>query len=240
MKKLAVSFFVLLVINLGLAQDSHADKRSYVWTYEYMTMRKGTFELEYYLTEQQPRIDKGTPNTWKHWVELEYGITNNWDIAVYQQFKQSNGESKSTFEYDGFKVRTRYRIAEKDKLPIDTLLYFEYIRDDDFDKPNVLEGKLIFAKDIGKFNVAYNQILKQKLESGTRTEHEYAMGVNYDIGSNWTIGLESKGNYTEGKYYIGPTVAWSAAKFWTALGVAAGLNEESDDLQVRMIVGMYF
>jgi hypothetical protein len=240
MKRSIIAVFIVLMIGLGVSQTAHADRRGYVWTYEYMTMLKGMFELEYYLTEQQPNIDKSKPNTWKHYVELEYGITSHWDISVYQVFKQANTENNSSFEYDGFKLRTRYRIAEKDQLPLDTLLYFEYIRNDDFKKPNVLEGKVILAKDVGKLNIAYNQILKQELESNGKTEHEYAAGVNYALTPQFKIGVETKGNYTDEKYYIGPTMSWGQGKFWAALGAAAGLSEKSDDLQMRLIVGILF
>ena len=238
--KQVVTILFLVSLFLGMAQNSYADRRSYVWTYEYMTMLKGRYELEYYLTQQQPDISKSKPNTWKHYVELEYGITDRLDVSVYQIFKQTNIESDSSFEYEGFKLRTRYRIAEKNQLPLDTLLYLEYIRDDDFGKPNVLEGKLVLAKDIGRLNVAYNQIIKQELESGGETKHEYAAGIGYPLMPRFKVGIETKGNYTGGKYYIGPTVSWSKGKFWAALGAAAGLNEKSDDLQVRLITGILF
>ena len=228
------------VIILGSTQQLYADRRSYVWTYEYQTMPKGHAEIEYYLTEEQKNIEKAKPNTWKHWVELEYGITDHWDISMYQQFKQSNTESSNTFEYDGFKIRTRYRILEKDKLPIDTLLYLEYIRNDNLEKPNVFEGKVILAKDLWDFNIAYNQIYKQELHSGGKTEHEYAAGISYPVLTNFRVGIETKGNYTDRKYYIGPTLAWFTKKLWATIGAVGGLNKRSDDLQVRLLVGIPF
>ena len=119
MKRIIAAIMGILVIYMAIPQAAQADWRSYVWTYEYMTMRQDMFELEYYLTEQQPHVDESKPNTWKHWAELEYGITNHWDVAMYQRFKHVNKKDTSTFEYDGFKVRTRYRIAEKNKLPLE-------------------------------------------------------------------------------------------------------------------------
>jgi len=240
MKKVLLGLLVTLLISASLTQNSFADKRSYVWTYEYMTMPKGKFELEYYLTEEQPNISKAAPNTWKHYFELEYGITSRWDVSVYQVLKQENTEDKSTFKYDGFKIRTRYRIAEKNQLPLDTLLYFEYIRSADFKKPNILEGKVIFAKDIGRVNVAYNQIVKQEIESGGKTELEYAAGISYRLMPQFKIGIETKGNYTDGKYYVGPTISWGKGKLWAALGAVAGLSKKSDDFQARFIVGLLF
>ncbi|MBU4376371.1 MAG: hypothetical protein KKD29_02705 [Candidatus Omnitrophica bacterium] len=235
--KIAVSAAALLLV-LGMAKEAGADRRGYVWTYEYQTMPNGHAEIEYYLTEEQKNIERAKPNTWKHWVELEYGITDHWDISMYQQFKQSNTASSNTFEYDGFKIRTRYRLFEKNKLPLDTLLYLEYIRNDNLEKHNVLEGKVILAKDMGDFNFAYNFILKQELASGGKTEHEYAAGISYSIIPQFKVGVESKGNYAGRKYYAGPTVSWSTNKFWVSLGAVAGLNKRSDDLQARLIIGI--
>ena len=237
-KKISAVITICLLSAAWIPENAFADRRSYVWTYEYQTMPKGMSEIEYYLTEEQKNIEKAKPNIWKHWVELEYGITDHWDISMYQQFKQSNTTSSSTFEYDGFKVRTRYRFFEKDKMPIDTLLYLEYIRNDNLEKPNVLEGKIIFAKDIGNFNIAYNQVLKQELASAGKTEHEYAAGISYEITPSFKIGIESKGNYTGRKYYAGPTVSLATSRFWVSLGAVAGFNKRSDDLQARLIIGI--
>jgi len=224
----------------SVTSNSYADRRSYVWTYEYKTMPKGMAEVEYYLTTELPDIDKSKVNTWKHQLELEYGITDHWDVSMYQQFKQSNTETSDKFEYDGFKLRTRYRIAEKNKLPVDTLLYLEYIRNDNLEKPNILEGKIVLAKDIEKFNVAYNQILKQELDSDGETEHEYATGISYEFLPSLKFGVESKGNYSKEKYAIGPTLSFTTGRFWVSAGAVFGVNKKTDDLQTRMIVGIPF
>ena len=239
MRRYLLLFFGL-VLMFSVASNSYADRRSYVWTYEYKTMPKGMAEVEYYMTTELPDTGKSQVNTWKHWLELEYGITDHWDVSMYQQFKQSNSEKSDKFEYDGFKLRTRYRIAEKNKLPIDTLLYLEYIRNDNLEKPNVLEGKIVLAKDIEKFNVAYNQILKQELDSDGVTEHEYATGISYEFLPSLKLGMESKGNYSKDKYAVGPTLSLTTDRFWVSAGAVFGANEKTDDLQTRMIVGIPF
>ena len=234
-------FGCVLTLTVLFAGNSFADKRSYVWTYEYMTMPKGRIEAEYYLTPKVPDWNESEVNSWGHQIELEYGITDRWDIGTYLQFEQENDKNKSTFSYDGFKVRTRYRIGEKDEYPVDTLLYLEYKRPAELSDPDVFEGKLVVAKDIGKLNLAYNQIIEQKTDTDEKTEHEYAAGVNYEIFPRVRMGVESKGNYTEKKYYVGPTIATTLGnRAWIALGAAFGVNEKSDDLQARMIIGILF
>lgn len=234
----------VLVISLitVVAGNSYADKRSYVWTYEYQTMPKGWLETEFYLTEEQPSLDKATPNTWKPLVEVEYGITDRLDISMYQMFKKYNTDDSSDFEYDGFKIRGKYRVLEKGSLPIDILLYLEYIRPGDFKEPNELEEKLVLAKDIGRFNISYNQIFEQELESGGKEECGYAAGISYAITPMFRIGVETKGNYAEAEYSVGPTISYTikAKKAYVALGAAFGLNEKTDDMQTRLIVGYLF
>lgn len=228
---------VLILCSVGLG---YADTRGYVWTYEYQTMPEGLAEVEFYLTEEQKDKAVSKESVWKHWVELEYGLTNHWDISLYQQFKQTNKASGSAFEYDGFKVRTRYRLLQKDELPLDTLLYFEYIRNDNLEKNNVLEGKVIVAKDIGLFNVSYNQIVKAELKDDVDIIHEYAFGTSFAVATMLRVGVESKGSYSDDKFSIGPSISWIANKFWLSFGLAFGLNKKTDDMQSRLIMGMPF
>ena len=123
-------------------------------------MPKGTSEVEYYLTHKVTDIHNyDNKNTWQHQIEFEYGLTDRWDLAIYQRWQQSNTSKGNKFEYTSTKLRTRYRLGEKEMYPFDTLLYLEYIRPDSSTDAEVMEGKLILTKDFGKFNVAYNQIL---------------------------------------------------------------------------------
>jgi hypothetical protein len=232
---------ILVALYLAnFAPCAFADRRSCVWTYEYMTMLKGRFEIEYYLTSKVPDINRSGINTFEHWLELEYGITERWDVAVYQQFRHANKTEESDFSYDGFKVRTRYRFGEKGQYLLDSLLYLEYIRSSDLSKPNTIEAKLILAKDIGKFNFAYNQILKQEAEHDGLTEHEYAVAFGYRLLPKLGIGLESKGNYTKDKYALGPTVSYRGKGWFSALGAVFGLNNRANDVETRMIIGILF
>lgn len=239
-RKISAVITICILCAVYGAEDVFADRRSYVWTYEYQTVPKGVMEAEFYLTEEQKDIKTARPNIWKPQIELEYGLSDRLDIGMYQMFEQSNTDGSSDFEYEGFKIRARYRLSERGVLPVDVLFYLEYIRPGDFKKPNGLEEKLVLAKDIGNFNISYNQIFAQGLESGGDAEYEYAAGINYEITPTFKIGVESKGNYTDREYYIGPTIGWASSKFWVAASVVAGLTGQSDDMQARVIIGVFF
>lgn len=224
----------------GICSPALADNRAYVWTYEYVTMPKGLSEVEYYLTTEIPDNNASNKNTFKHWVEYEYGLTDHWDVALYQQFTNKNSQSDRHFKYSGFKIRTRYRLAEKNSLPLDTLLYLEYKRNSDFSKPNEVEAKVVLAKDVGVFNISYNQIFERGLEREGKTDFGYAFGISRILGSRFQVGVETKGSYSDKKFLVGPTVSYRANKIWTTTGVAFGTNHNSDDVQTRLIVGIPF
>lgn len=231
--------WVLVILVLLACEPARADRRGYVWTYEYLTMPKGEAEIEYYLTVKVPDgNDFRKKNIWEHQFEFEYGLTDRWDVSIYQRWKQTNIAGEHDFAYTGTKLRTRYRFGEKGMYPLDMLLYLEYIIPNASGASDILEGKIILAKDFGSFNIAYNQILKVDVDRDGETEHEYALGFNYEFSPALKIGLESKGNLTEDKFYLGPTVSWSSEKFWVAAGALGGLNDRSDDYQLRLIIGI--
>ena len=239
MKKYILGVWTLMMVFM-IVSSSYADWRSYVWTYEYQTMPKGAWELEYYFTSKIPKLEKSSVNTFKQQLELEYGITNHWDVAMYQIYKINNKEFESDSKYDGFKIRTRYRLGEKGKFIVDPLIYLEYIRGPDFSKPNVIEAKFVLAKDIGDLNISYNQIIERNLENRGKAESEYAVGISYNIIPSLKIGVESKGSYSKRETAVGPTLSWSRGKFWAALSGAFGVNRRTDDLEMRMTAGFFF
>ncbi|MDI6782515.1 MAG: hypothetical protein QME64_00270 [bacterium] len=203
-------------------------------------MPKGELELEYYTTVEIPDLSVTHTNTWKHWFELEYGLTDRWDISMYQMFSQKNSDSDSAFDYDGMKLRTRYRLGEKGQWFVEPLLYLEYIRESDLDNPHILEGKIVFARDFGRVNISYNQIIEQALEEDAETEHEFAFGMSYEFTPRLKSGIESKGNFNDNKYYLGPTISFAATKVWWTIGALWGVNERSTDMQFRSILGIPF
>lgn len=233
-----------LVAVMGLALMAavcYADRRSYVWTYEYLTMPQGESEIEYYLTHKIADFHRHKDkNSWEHSAEYEYGLTDHWDVAIYQTWRHTNTKTEDSFDYMGSKFRMRYRVAEKNELPADLLVYGEYILPDASNEPERFEGKLIAAKDLGRWNLAYNQIYDRELTNGDAFEHKYACGVSYEFSPRFKLAFESIGSYTEEKFYVGPTISLASEKFWVNVGALRGLNDRSDDLQFRMILGIPF
>ena len=233
MRRLFYVAFVVFILAAGA--DGHAAQRIYVWTEEYGTLARGNAEFEYWLTATTADIQSRSASDWQHKIELEYGITDHLNAALYQVFEQAADSSSLT--YVGYNIELKYRIAEANVLPVDVLLYAEHETNNV--EGGVNEGKVVLAKNIGRLNVAYNQIYERLSKTGTG-DHGYAAGTSYEIVPWLRLGVESTGSYTNGTYAIGPTLAWMGNRIWANIGAVFGLNRKTEDRNVRFLLGVPF
>ncbi len=213
-----------------------ADKRLYVWTYEYKTMAPGEGEIETYYTSSVPdwqnREGKVTIDIQ---LELEVGMTKNFDFAIYSSLIQ---EPDSSLKFKGYKLRSRYKFGRKNQFLMDPLLYLEYKGKPGFSEHGI-ETKLVLSKDFGKLNISLNPTLEfEKEHREWETEFEYAMGVSYKIIHSLSIGLEAKGS--KHGHYIGPVIAHGSEHLWVALGSALAVSPTpaSPRFQIRLLLGI--
>jgi hypothetical protein len=225
----------VMVLFMMTGAEVHAAQRTYVWTEEYGTLAKGNAEFEYWNTATTPDIQTRNASDWQQKIELEYGITDHLNVSLYQVFEQAADSNSMT--YVGYNIELKYRIAEANALPVDVLLYAEH--EVSTIEGGVNEGKIILAKDIGKLNIAYNQIY-EKVENAGRGDNGYAMGISYEFAPWLRAGVESTGSYTQGTYAAGPTLSWLGNRIWANIGAVYGLNRKTDDRDVRFLLGVPF
>lgn len=220
----------------------YTDFRYYAWTYQFMTMLPGRTELEFYTRMDQQDFAKPDTAKWKRQIEIETGLTNRWDLSIYfvDSYKASDGKTK----FDEIKLRTRYKLANKDEFFVDPILYLEYKIQTDRSYPDKWETKLILAKDIGRLNITVNIIPEEYYKTGAKEKDwklEYTGGLSYPvIGDIFRAGVEVKGDLKDEKYYFGPTISFKGKGIWSAIGAVFGLNDKSDNLQMQAIVGILF
>lgn len=227
---------IAALILCAICETCVADRRSYVWTYQYLTMPKGETELELYQTTRLNLKDE-----WEFRFEIEHGLTNNWDLSIYQIFKQKEG---SAFLWDAVQARTRYRLGEEGLWFVDPLLYLEYGRKIDLKAPNKLEAKLVLAKTVSQFNVAFNPVYKYFFAPGSEHELGLDVGTSWEfhpavsVGAESTTRIEFKDGQSETSSYLGPTVSLASGAWWYTIGVAFGISDNSDDARVRFLMGI--
>src|SRR5262245_37549624 len=109
------------------SQAAHADRRAYGTTYEAVTAPKGELDVESWTTFAPTGEVGGGPSSrgLRQMIELEYGITDHWDAALYNMFDMiTSGDTDSG--YAGFRIETRYRLSDRGEWPIDPVLYLEF------------------------------------------------------------------------------------------------------------------
>lgn len=233
MRRLAL--FLALLFSI-LTADSMADRRNYVWTYQYLTMPKNATELEFYQTTMLSEIEK-----WEFRFEVEHGLTDYWDLSVYQIFSQLE---VNDFTWDAVQLRTRYRFGEEGRWFLDPLLYLEYNRKVDLKLPNKLEGKLVLAKTDSNFNLAINPLYELFFAPGTKHELGIDAGFSWQFHPSFVAGMESTSRFevedgeTVTSSYLGPTVSFASGNWWYTAGVVFGLTDESDDARIRFLMGV--
>jgi len=239
-----------------LASSARADRRAYGVTYEAVTAPQGELDVETWSTfAPQGEVDGGPSSRGvREMVELEYGITDRWDAALYNMLDMiTSGDTSSG--YAGFKIETRYRPSDRGEWPVDPVLYLEFQQLFRGDAKQKYEAKLILAKDIGNVNIAANLALEEErtTEPAWNTEVEYAAGTSYALSPAWMIGAEVFGKAEKGEMgginnrsWAGPTISWAAGGpgvlhgVWVTLAGGAGLGGEADPYYARAIVGFQF
>jgi hypothetical protein len=252
----SVVWLACSVASFALPSAAFADRRAYGTTYEAVTAPKGELDIETWSTfASQGEVDGGPASRGvRTMVELEYGLTDHWDIALYNLLDTiTSGDTDSG--YAGFKIETRYRPSDRGQWPVDPVLYFELQQLFRGDANQKYEAKLILARDFGKLNVAANLALEEErtTEPAWNTEIEYALGTSYSLSPTWMVGAELFGKAEkargeiENKLWAGPAVSWAGGGtsgplkgVWVTLAGGAGLSEGADDYYARVIVGLQF
>jgi hypothetical protein len=254
MRRAALSAFVLAAAST-LASEARADRRIFAFTYPYMTLPKGSFELEHYLdlglnnwdNPATPEVEHDwTKPAWQHQVEFEYGITDRLDFGFYNVFIQ---DPFGSLRFDGIKARSRYRFADPGVYPIDVGAYLEFSY---FGDEIEIEQKLILSKILGHVEIAFNGTVEEGFELGNK-EWEYlvtpSLGVGYHLSPGFALTLEYVGrlqiaeeNVEYYVSYLGPGMSVAAGPFYWTLASEWQLGKRSSvaAIQVRSILGITF
>jgi hypothetical protein len=240
------------------AAPARADRRAYAATYEAVTAPRGELDVEMWTTyARDGEVLDGSPYAkgFRHMLELEYGLTERWDVALYNLLDTDT--TSDTTSYGGLKLETRYRLLPAASWIVDPIIYFEfqYLRHGDAREKG--EMKLILARDVDAWNFAVN--LAGEAEhlgaGGFVPEMEVALGVSRELGGPAVkLGVElfgkaekPPGGNIDTFAWTGPAVSW-ATRFperklqgvWMTVGAGRGLTSSSETWYGRAIVGLQF
>lgn len=236
---------MLLALTAAFATSSaSAGERIFAFSYGYGSVPKGGIEVENYNTVDIPEAGD---TSWKHQVELEYGLTDRLEGGLYL-VTANTGDGPLSFA--GWKARLKYRFGAEGVGAIDPAVYFEYVASPNFDE-HALEAKLILGKDIKRFRSALN--LEYVFEFGGEElvhEIEPTLGLGFKVAKPLVLGVEAVGEIEfvgdelEGpRAWAGPSahLAGEGGKLWwtvSALAPVAGDAAEDKGWIVRSLVAV--
>lgn len=238
------------VIACGLLATASAGATPMVLPFSYPneTLPEGSTEIEA-ITDVNPlrvpasATDATSGNLWEPEMilqtELEYGITDRFELGFYQQFKsepQPGGES--TFRSDGLKWRLRTRLAEPGEWPVDIGFYLEL---ETMHDELSLEGKVNLQRRLGHALLLSNLWVEEEFDRpyDTKAHGQQARfivnptaGLAYQITPSFHPGIEfwARGQLVASgataqamensrvQYFIGPSTHINLGRLWWTVG----------------------
>jgi hypothetical protein len=272
MKRTRLLFVTPLLAALSLLPAT-ATERYFTYTYEPETMPQGALEYEQWITLRSGRNQAVGQKNYAKWElreELEYGVTDNYTVALYlNQSSESyrdpvTDEDFSEFSFDGISLENKFLVLNPAEHAIGLSLYLEPTFAGDEAE---LEQKIIIGQRCGDWKWALNLTHATEWEDNweeTEGEVEVAFGLTRHLGPNWSLGVEARDHNELPEYetwentavYFGPVVSYRQEKWWATLTVMPqvfGVNFEEDAdkdhqlelegherLNARLIIGFNF
>jgi hypothetical protein len=238
--RLRFPLLAVTVAVLGAAAPARADRKFYLFTYQYATLPKGSAEIETWITrEDDDSVPKQIDGQLQ--IEGEFGITDRFDISLYTILAKEGSES---LDWDASKIEMKYRLGEPGKWPVDVELYAEYEQPFQVHGWGEPEFKLILAHDFGPVNLAGNFIVFKPVDDATGQhlswQKEWSLGASCELSPRVNLGVEGHGSFTRSSAKLGPVVSYQGEKAWVAIGPYFGLTSRDGDVGARAIMGFYF
>ncbi len=249
MRVRGVKFIVAILCLFAVAENARAGGRRFTYSYEVLTMPKGMWEYEQWVTwktnkESTPGYDRFD---FRH--EIEWGITDNFQLALYFANWRYD-EHKHKGDFRDVSLEAIYNFTNPVTDPIGLSLYGEIGVGDEKLKA---EGKVLLEKDFGPVAVVYNAILEAEWEGHHYTEDKgelkQTFGISYQFSPRFMVGAELLHQFAipdwggiKGKaaLYAGPNVSYHAEKWWATLTPLVQVSDIDDEpnFQMRLLVGV--
>ena len=204
---------------------------------------------------------------WDLREELEYGVTDNYTVALYlnsksERYANSASADNSKFSFEGISLENKFLVLNPAEHAVGLSLYLEPSFSGDAAE---LEQKIILGQRHGDWKWAFNLSHATEWEDDFKEivgEFGVSFGIARQFNSRWSLGLEArvKSEIVEYKNWentvinVGPTLTYRTEKWWAALTVmpqVRGWNhdgnadnnthldlEHNERIQVRFVIGI--
>jgi hypothetical protein len=252
-----------LLLCLLAPAPARANPHELPFTYPYMTLQSGQFELEQAVDiTPVPTLNDQGLFKWSGrttlTTELEFGITDRLEGSLYLVLGNTDSQPGvyDAYRFAGVKQRLRYRLLDPGVLPVDISFYGEI---EEYVNELELEWKVNLEKRLGHFRLLANLWFEHESYWNGRQEWEAnpTFGVSYSISPNFSVGVEdwlhtefgatgagtSPGDpfFTTPVYnYVGPTAMFQVGPFWISAAFYTRVTEWSTDVQLDDVYGRFW
>jgi len=210
---------------------------------------KGEVELEYSL-DYALDSDPSKNTSARHQFELEMGVTERWQTAIYGDFRKKPNQG---FSYQGLKWENIYQLFEQGEYWLDAGLYVEYSRAKRvLNKPDAIELKVLLEKQFGMLIHTANLVFKREIgvNAGNKTGAGYTWRSKWRKMRVWEPAVEIYGSLgalgnlkplAHQSHQIGPVFIGKLRHgFNYEVGYLFGLTSASDQGAMKVVLGYEF
>jgi hypothetical protein len=185
-----------------------AGQRRFAYNYETTTSPKGSWEIENWVTLERSPLHDNDYDSWFFRNEVEYGVTDHFQIAVYVanwDFAPRGGEEKEEVEAEGAEtaesheaeedeggeekphrsarygssgVELIYNLTNPNTDWLGSAVYAEANFGDRFAE---LEGKILLQKNFGPLAIVYNAIVEFEWEGAHLEAEEIEFAQTFGV-----------------------------------------------------------
>lgn len=248
-------YYLISILVLATGESLMAQ---FYQVYGYMTPGANEKELVYWNT-YIPSSDHSYPffgdtvgrkGLMAHSLEVEYGLSSRFSVALYADFEQPRGEDLRWIMTKA--VAAYYRLFDKNFLPVDLAIYAEYkLPHRGYKDSEELEFKLIMEKDLGFHRIILNPTFEKKIsgegvsegmEAGLSGAYTYVKSKVFQPRLEYfsKMGeLSGTDPFGDQENYLFPSFDLYFGKYlqfrWQA-GVGIGLTQPADNLIIKSIL----
>lgn len=196
---------------------------------------KGGYDID-----EEDDVDGG----WVQEANFGYGITDFWNLEVGGAFDRG-GESDSNTRFDTLTIDNRFELTQPGEYWLDFGVSVAYGKLHG-DGPDGLEGKLLFAKQVGQFSNLANVIVGREVgsDSNDETTYGFAWGTSYELNEQLALGLEwhsdfgdFDSDFDEQEHQLGPVLYGSFGDhIGYEFGVLGGVSDAAPDAQLKAVI----
>ena len=249
-----LAFAAGLIVFATIAQ---ADPRPFTFSNDTYPMGKGDFEYEQWVTWRKHEEEETGYDRVDFRHEFEFGIADNFDLAVYlPSWSYEDSEEHTGTQFGSIDVEGIVYLSNPVTDRVGLGLYVETkVGEDELE----FENKLLVQKDVGKWIFLYNLILETEIEGVFHGDEEneiegvlgHSFGVSYAAAPGWFFGGEALvesafddwSEYEHTTAWAGPAVSYQGhERVWATLTPMYQLTdtESEPDFLLRLIVGLKF